>query len=711
MRLPILLIGALLLAGLAMLRLADPAPVSALRLAYFDMLQRLSPRDAQDLPVRIVDIDEASLARYGQWPWPRDRLADLTEKLSAAGVRTISYDMIFAEPDRLSLSRLAEHPELAPLLRDSAEAQTARLPDTDAAFASALARSPVVIGVAHSDAEDANPPMPKARFEEIGENLPRALPSMDRATPVLEVLSDAATGLGAISVGPGENGAISRSVPLLWNTPNGVMPGLALETLRVALGEEDILLWGQDGDPDVLETVGVGGFDIPVTHDGALWLRVRPEDQTDYIPAHAVLSGETLPNLQGTIVLVGTSAAGLLDLRVTALGETIPGVAIHAQAVEQILSGRYLIRTDYAGGLELAMFLFAGLLLTVAMSRAGPLASSLVGAGAGFAIAAASWAAFRQTGLLLDATFPLIGGFVLFSLLSLYRLFVTDRDARLIRRSLSHYVAPDVLRDIENHGHDVSLGGTNQTVSILFSDIRNFTGLSETMDAEAIVQLLNDLFDRLSDAIMDQRGTIDKFMGDSVMAFWNAPVPAPDHAERACAAALEMRKSLAAFNAEASRPVAMGVGLATGVACVGNIGSRDRFNYTAIGEAVNLTARIEAACRRVEFDILASRALQAAAPGFAWLDAGHVRAKGLREPVPVVALLGDAALAESDLFQHLASAHETLIQTLARGADAASALAQCKSLAAQVPGLEAFYDRIEERREDFSALPPTAAAS
>ncbi len=708
MRLPILVIGTVLLIGLALLRLTDPIPVSALRLGYFDMLQRLSPREVQDLPVRIVDIDEASLARYGQWPWPRDRLGELTDRLFDAGVRTVAFDMIFAEPDRLSLSRLAENPELAPYLRE--DAQAAQLPDNDAVFATALSGKPVVVGVAHSDAEDAAPPDPKARFEEIGEDLTMALPPMDRTTPVLPILSDAAAGLGAISVGPGENGAISRSVPLVWNTPNGILPGLALETLRVALGEESVFLWGQDGAPDVLETVAVGVFDIPVTHDGALWLRVRPEDHTTYIPAHSVLSGDAPPHLEGTIVLVGTSAAGLLDLRVTALGETIPGVAIHAQAVEQILSGRYLIRTDYAGGLELAMFLFAGLLLTVAMSRAGPVASSLVGGGAAFAIAAASWAAFRQTGLLLDATFPLIGGSILFSLLSLYRLFVTDRDARLIRRSLSHYVAPDVLRDIEEHGYDVSLGGTDQTVSVLFSDIRNFTSFSEKMDATAIVKVLNDLFDRLSDAIMGQRGTIDKYMGDSVMAFWNAPVPAPDHAERACAAALDMRKSLAAYNAGASEPLAMGIGLATGVACVGNIGSRERFNYTAIGEAVNLTARIEAACRQVEYDILASHALRDAAPDFAWLEAGHVQAKGVREPVPVVALVGDKTTAASSEFLRLASAHNALIEALCDGAGVNAGLAECRSLAAPFPGLAAFYDRLEERRGDFLFSSQRAAA-
>lgn len=705
MRLPVLVIGLILLAALVALRLADPAPINALRLAYFDMLQRIAPRAALETPVRVVDIDEASLAKHGQWPWPRDRLAALTDRLAEAGARAIAFDMIFAEPDRSSLSRLADSPALEPFLRENLDPDALRRFDNDTTFARAMGRAPVVIGLAHSDAPEATAPKAKAPFELIGEDLLSAMPVMDRATPLVPVLAKGAAGLGAISVGPGERGAISRSIPLVWSTPEGPMPSLVLETLRLATGGEPILIWGREGEPGVLDVIGVGGNEIPVTEGGSLWLRVRPEDPGAYIPAQEILSGPAHPELRGAIVLVGTSAAGLLDLRVTALGETIPGVAIHAQAIEQILSGRYLIRTDYAGGLELSMFLFAGLLVVAAMSRSGPVPSVLVGSGAGFAIAAASWAAFRQTGLLLDATFPLIGGFVLFSLLTLYRLFVTDRDARLIRRSLSHYVAPDVLRDIERHGHKISLGGSDQPVTIVFADIRNFTALSETMEAQAIVSLLNGLFDRLSDAIMGQRGTIDKYMGDSVMAFWNAPVPAPDHARRACRAALDMRATLAAYRADTPHPVSLGIGLATGSACIGNIGSRDRFNYTAIGETVNRTARIEAACRHVDFDILASRDTYSAAADLAWLDAGHIRAKGIREPLQIMALIGDEVLAKSPRFRDLEDAHYALLQVMAQGEDPEKALAACTMHARDFPGLGAFYDRIRHRAEDFATVP------
>ena len=563
---------------------------------------------------------------------------------------------------------------------------------------------PVVLGIARSDEPSDKQARPKAGISLAGDTPDEQIPALGPATSLVPILAEAAEGIGAISIGTRTGLTISRTVPLVWTSENGLIPSLSLEILRIYLGDDSIILWEAEHVPGTAGHLTLAGYRIPLTLDGQLWLHARHEDTGHYISAQRVLSGEALPQLDGAIVLVGTSAAGLHDLRTTPLLQTVPGVAIHAQAIEQILSGQHLVRSDTAEGVELLLFLSAGLIVAATMSIAGPVIAVATGGTSAIAIALASWIGFSGDGFLLDATFPLFGTFLLFSILTLYRLFVTDRDARRIRRSFSHYVAPDVLRVIESGGHKVELGGSNQPVTVMFSDIRNFTQLSETLNAEGVVALLNRLFAELSDQIIANHGTIDKFMGDSVMAFWNAPVPAPDHAARACRAALAMRKALEAHNAASDTPcIRMGLGLATGTACVGNIGSRQRFNYTAIGEAVNVAARLEAACRDVECDILASSAVREAAPDFAWLPAGRLGAKGLSGRVEAYVLVGDPTLKESKAFVDLARAHEDLTAAFSSGGGAKDgALPTASKLAGSFEGLHAFYERLPSRLDDYT---------
>ncbi|MEM6824331.1 MAG: adenylate/guanylate cyclase domain-containing protein [Pseudomonadota bacterium] len=702
MRRPVLWIGLVLIAALTALRLSDPAPLSVVRLAYFDWLQRMDPREPAALPVRVVDINEASLAQLGQWPWSRDRLADLTDRLAEAGAAVIAFDMIFAEPDRLSPVRFTEDPALSKFLNSSITPGDLLALDTDRSFAEAIRSAPVVLGIARSGRQDDPLATPKSGVVLVGDTPAEALPELGPTTSLVPMLAEAAQGIGALSVGPDSNGAVARTLPLLWTSGDALVPSLALEVLRVYLGEANLTLWQADGVPGTAGKVSVGPHEIPVSQNGRLWLRARPEDPRSYIPAYEVLTGTTPADLKGAVVLVGTSAAGLLDLRTTALGETVPGVAVHAQAVEQILTGEHLIRSDFAGAVELLLFVSAGLIVAASMSLSGLVTAVITGGLATVAIAGTSWAGFANGGLLLDATFPLAGTFLLFSVLALYRLFVTDREARMIRRSFSHYVAPEVLSEIERGGHEVALGGRNRPVTVMFSDIRNFTQLSEALDAEGVVTLLNRIFAALSDEIITHRGTIDKYIGDSVMAFWNAPIPVAKHAESACHAALAMRSALERANAEPGvAQVRMGLGLATGIACVGNIGSRERFNYTAVGVTVNVAARLETACRSLECDILASSTVRAAAPDFAWLPAGSLGAKGVSGRLDAYVLVGDPSLGSTPAFSELLEAHENLLQALASGRDPASDLSKTRDLARGFPGLTRFYERFPDRVGDF----------
>ncbi len=710
LRISLLLFGVILLGLLGTVRLIDPPPVVAVREAYFDTLQRTRPRPPPDLPIRIVDIDDTSLSMLGQWPWPRDVMAEMVYQLRAAGVAVIAFDILFAEPDRLSPATIfaeggvGDFPELDDALRDALRSDEFALLDNDVAFAEALGTSRIVLGTARTGVPNEIQPTPKADIIPFGERQIELLPEIDGLTPIVPVLEQAATGIASISVAPTGDTTVVRSAPLIWNTNQGVMPGLALEALRVAFGEDSLILFQGEGAGEGISAIGLGQMDIPTQTDGSFILHYRNETRESYVPAHVVLSGDAPADLSGSIVFVGSSAAGLLDLRTTALGQTVPGVSIHAQIAEQILEGRFLSRTDFVQGLEYLMFIYSGLVVAAVMSISGPGLSVIAGTVAGMVTVWASWTAFTDRGLLIDVTFPLAGGFIAFSLLALFRLFVTDRDARLTRRSFSRFVAPDVLREIEKGGHKLDLGGRDQTVTVMFSDIRQFTPLSASLSAQNLVALLNRLFTALSDAIMTERGTIDKFMGDAIMAFWNAPVQTEDHVRSACLAALRMRDALDTFNAEGEEDdIAMGIGVAVGPACVGNIGSSQQFNYTAVGETVNVAARVEAACRHLQCDIAATDLVRDETPEFAWLYAGNVDLKGVSDRQRLYVLAGGEAMRALGDFRAVEKSLQDLIDAVLTGGAHGYALTECLDFAREhAPYLEEFFHRLPARRDDFT---------
>lgn len=715
MRTIILVVGLTILIPLSFLRLTDPAAVVDLREAYFDQLQRLAPRVYEPLPVRVIDVDEAALGAIGQWPWPRHIMAELVERLDSLGAAAIAFDVVFAEPDRLSPAAMARDPRLAPLVA-SLTGGGIELPDNDRTFAAAIAGRPVILGVAEVRQDtQAAAVATKAAFVEIGDNPALGFPALGGTTAIVPVLAEAAAGMGSVNVSRSDTATIVRRVPLAWRAGDTILPSLALESLRVALGETTVLVAGSQRLAGAVDFVSVGGIEIPTSETGEVRLRYRLDDPRLYVSAAALLEGENAeavrPLIEGHIVLIGTSAAGLLDVRASALGENIPGVSIHAQIIEQALLGDFLIRSDWTEGLELALFVTLGLAVVAAMAFGGPVLASAASGAAAAAVGLGSWFAFQAYGLLLDASFPLVGGTLVLLAVTGFRFLVADREKRIVRRAFSHYVAPSVLQEIERSGHKLALGGEIREVTVLFGDIRGFTPLAAKLGPVRLVTLLNGLFDALSRAILVEEGTIDKFIGDAVMAFWNAPLQRADHPARACRAALGMRRALVDFNSDRDNTdggaIALAIGISTGEACVGNMGSRDRFNYSAIGDTVNRAARIEAACRRVGYDIVVCAGTARAAEGLALLDAGLLDLKGISDRLTTVIVAGDAALARSDEFRALAERHARLREAAEQGEDAfAAALAACRSLAPAVePGLSAFYHALERRREDFCEAP------
>lgn len=705
----VLLSGLVLLILLASIRLADPLPIQQVRLVYFDYLQRLMPRASAALPVRVVDIDEASLAALGQWPWPRHVLAQMVENLSDAGAAAIIFDIIFAEADRLSVASMMNDPTLLTWFKDAGIIAGPEIPDNDRRFAEAMQGRNVVLGVA--DIQQGGTPDYglKSGAVEIGLSPSSGLPRTNALTGIVPTLAEAAGGIGIISTNPYERFGVVRTVPVMWRSDIGLLPALSIEALRVAMGESTFILLGSGTVEGIVEALRIGAFEIPTTPDGMFSVHFRPDDPMLYVSAYRVVKAapDLRPLVEGHIVLVGTSAAGLLDIRTTPLGESVPGVSIHAQIIEQILLGHFLFRNDLTIGAEFLSFLLLGGVVLAVIANFGPipsLASGLAGAGL---TTATSWVAFRDYGVQFDATFPMLGGLVLFGGVFALQYIVADRERRGIRRSFAQYVSPEVLADIESKGYDLKLGGVEQDIAVMFADIRNFTPLSETMSPTELVSLLNELFTDLGKNILQNEGTIDKFIGDALMAFWNAPLPTQAYQRKACLAALGMREAIDALNIRKGlvpdTPLAMAIGLSSGPACVGNIGSRDRFNYSAIGDTVNRAARVETSCRHIGFDLLVSDDIAAGASDLAFLMAGRIALKGQSGRATVHVLVGDATLAQGPEFIALAALHHQLLDSLSHpDADCAAILAHCHARAARVDArLVTFYERIAQRSEDF----------
>jgi adenylate cyclase len=431
-----------------------------------------------------------------------------------------------------------------------------------------------------------------------------------------------------------------------------------------------------------------------------LWLYLTPERPDRYISASKVLQApaeELAPLVEGHIVFVGTSAAGLLDIRATPLGQNVPGVSLHAQALEQMLTGKFLSRPDWADGLEVTMIAAVGLLVAAMTAMFSPMIAITAGTAMSAAFLALSWHAFRSWGFLIDPVAPILASSAAQFAAVGFRLLVTDRERRHIRRAFGNYVSPAVLARAENQPA-LRLGGEDREITMMFMDIRDFTTISEGLTSTSLVSFLNKLLTGLSRHIIESDGTLDKFIGDSIMAFWNAPVDVDAHAARAARCALMMRDTLRDMNATGAlgldRKVAIGIGINTGVACVGEIGAENRFNYSAVGDSVNTTARIESMCKDVGFDILISGSTAERLNGFAMLEAGSRSLKGKSAKTALYLLVGDEAVARTAVYESLKKAHTEFVAALAQGERERIFETSAAAIAASatfMPELERFY--------------------
>ncbi len=503
------------------------------------------------------------------------------------------------------------------------------------------------------------------------------------------MLTKPARGLGAVNWLP-ERDQVVRRVPLLLSIAGTLYPSLPLETLRIANNETTIFVRSSGGSSVTafgqrtgIEHVRVGQTVLPTDGDGELWLRFTRPDARRYISAHRVLDGTIdAKEVAGRDIIVGTSAVGLLDLRATPLDSAVPGVEVHAQALEQMLNGDHLSRPPFATGLELVYLVAAGAALAWLIGRLGAIGTAAIGAAAIVVVFAASWLAYTNAGYLLDPVYASIAVLLVYLATSLTGYIATERERSRVRSAFGHYVAAPLVEELARNHDKLKLGGETREVTVLFADVRGFTNIAEGLTAEELITFLNRLFTPLSDIILEERGTIDKFMGDAVMAFWNAPLLEEAHATSACRAALRMQEQVGRLNAlwaaeAAARGatvahVQLGIGLNTGDCCVGNVGSPQRFDYSILGDVVNIASRLEGTTKTYGVPIIVGEKTALAASMLAFLEIASVKVRGKERPERIFALIGDEAVEKSETFAKLSGAHARLLAATAT-ADAAAA--------------------------------------
>ena len=633
--------GLLITAAMLFAYIGRPALLARLDLKVYDLLLPLrAAPEPSPVPV-IIDLDDVSIAQYGQWPWPRYLIADLLEALTAYGAAAIGLDIMFAEADRSSPERVREA-----LRRDkSLDFEYSGIPpefrDYDQILASALQKNQAVIG-AYADFSGAGeeaPPPPSVGI--IEREKPGAVPwreiMREAKSAVLPLPALRGAPLGFINAGPDMDGIV-REIPLVVRVGENIYPSLSVHVLMRGLKLRNLTL---ESGPYGLEAVRLGNrYSVPVSPQGMLRIPyIGPRRTYPYYSAADVLAARVPPEaLQGRAVFVGTSLVGLADIRATPFDPACPGVEVHAAAVDAILTGNVIAVPPWTPVAQAGIILLTGLLSTLIFGFAGPrvylpVAASLIGGSVQLARHL-----FGQ-GLFLSPLYSVLTVAVLGGFLLLVRFWQAERQKRVLRGIFSRYVSPEVVSRVTRAAGDL-MAGEERDVSIMFTDIRGFTSLSETLKPQEVVSLLNRYFTPMTTLVREHSGTLDKFIGDALMAYWNAPLDVPGHPVKAMEAALAMQETIPVLNerlrADLNLGLHIGVGVHTGRAFVGNMGTADFVNYTLIGDNVNLASRLEGLCPKYGVGIVTSgEAKDACGDAFAFQFLDTIRVRGRTQPVTI----------------------------------------------------------------------------
>jgi len=714
----------------------DFAIAKQIRLKVFDTFQKKNPRKFSPQPVRIIDIDNESLRRIGQWPWPRSTMAKIVDRLNDNGVAAIAMDIVFAEQDRTSpksiISLWGKEKELS-YLKDE-------IRDHDELFAESISRANVVTGFTLNDTISNKFAIPKAGYSYTGDDNPSMfLPRFRGYETNLKMFEEVATGNGAFNSSDDED-HILRKIPMAFITASTFVPSLSAEALRIAQGAPSYL-FKTTGAQSELHVAGlkgithikIGHFEIPTDRYGNFWLYFTNEDDPfeknkakdwRYIPAWKILDEkQDISFLEGNIVFVGTSAEGLRDIRATPLNSRTNGVELHVQALEQILTGDFIYRPDWLDGFELTIMVITGFILIFVIPRISPVLGALfMFSSVGGAIAF-SWQAFYadpEYRLLFDPVIPIVAVVLVYLSESISSYINSENEKKQVRNAFSHYMSPALVKKLAENPDSLKLGGETKELTLLFCDIRGFTTISEQFDAHSLTNFINKFLTPMTTIILDKQGTIDKYMGDCIMAFWNAPLDDELHARNACISALEMLDALIVLNQqqeveakEAGRkfiPINIGIGLNTGSCCVGNMGSDQRFDYSVLGDDVNLASRLEGQSKTYGVSIVIGENTKNKISDMATLELDLIQVKGKTEPVRIFTLLGKEELKSTNKFKQIESEFNKMLKEYRsqNWEKAQTLLNSCKKKESLIEefNIEGLFELYEDRIKEFIKSPP-----
>ncbi len=692
----------------------------------YDVRVRLTMPGTIDDRVVIVDIDEASQAELGQWPWPRDTLADIVDNLfDGYGIKVLGLDALFAEAEETSAERVIAEFESSefveyPGFRDRLQLLRQSF-DSNLRFSEALIARDVVTGFVFKDSLADNEP-------ETTGVLPRpvigAAEIADVDVPFVEAegfagnlpaLQENAAGGGFFDSPLIDSDGVFRRTPLVQRYDGDLYPALALAVTILATGSPPLGLSFAENRAGKLRGVDLeylllGEQAIPVNEQAAVFIPFRGRQGSfHYISAKDVVAGSAPRDLlEDKIVLLGASAAGLLDLRSTPVGQRYIGVEAHANLISGLLDGTIKQQPSYSDGLELTLLLVLGLLTALVLPRLAPITALLFV----ITLLAVTMASNLWMWSLLGLVVPiasLLSYTLIASLLQInYGFFVESRNKRHMSRIFGQYIPSALVEELDESGEEVSLEGESRELSVLFSDVRGFTTISEGLNAKELTRLMNEFLTPITNVIQKNRGTIDKYMGDAVMAFWGAPLADPDHAQHAVVTGLEMIRTVDGlgeyFESQGWPPIAVGVGVASGEMNVGNMGSEFRVAYTVMGDTVNLGSRLEGLTKQYGVSMIVSDGTVQMTPAIVYRELDLVRVKGKHEPVAIYEPLG----LESDINNEKKAALEEFAYALQayrrQDWDAAERLLVELKQSDDELLYNAYLDRIRQFRQE----PPTA---
>ncbi|MGE3335990.1 MAG: CHASE2 domain-containing protein [Rhodospirillaceae bacterium] len=723
----------LVLLGLLFVRIDDPVALQVLRARIFDFYQVQKPREVPaESPVTVIDIDQKSIDELGQFPWPRTAIADMITNATALGVNVIGFDVVFSEPDQTSVAKIVENVPQG-LIDDDLRQRLMGVPTNDAILADAIKKSgKVVLGqTTVSDRLDYKGVPPRTSFAVVGDS---PFPYLTRGQSVLRPLPEldqVAAGRGVFALSDKSLDLIVRQVPIVVSNDETLYPSLTLEMLRVSLRARTI---GISTDASLLGVTQIfvrpprsrESYVIKTDGNGELrpYFRSSASWRAQYVSATDVIHNRLPPDsLKGKYALVGMSATGLIaDLRASPLDPVMPGVEAHANILENILFDSQLKYPNYALSAELIAATVIGLIMIII--------TPMVGIGTGFAVFAAvsggfawySWEAFSTKLELIDPTFPIASSFLFYAFLAFAGYMRTESQRKQVRSAFGQYLSPALVQKLAEDPSKLALGGENREMTFMFSDIRGFTSISELFDAQGLTRLINRLLTPLTNVILSTNGTIDKYMGDCVMAFWNAPLEVKDHGPSACKAALGMVQAVKDVNkvleAEAKaegrehRVLNVGIGINSGIACVGNMGSEQRFDYSVLGDSVNLASRLEGQSKSYGVTIVVGQNSAVLSDMYPLLELDLIMVKGKKQAVRIFTLVGDIPVKTQAWFSDLKREHDAALAAYRtqqwdeaeRRMDAARAIVRQQS--GLVTEMLAFYDIIAERITEFRVESP-----